>query len=68
MKLKVELSCREDNHQKKYSANIFDGYIFVDEKNILPGCSDKVINFTYQYRPTYDKYSGGKVNTRFSFL
>ena len=45
MEMRVELSCREDNHQKKYQAILLDGNIIVDNDNILPCCSANYLNF-----------------------
>ena len=40
MEMKIELSCREDGHNKKYNAILLGGNIIVDGNNLLPGCSD----------------------------
>lgn len=68
LKLKVELSCREDNHEKKYHGLLMDRNIIVKDENFLPG-ADKVthINFTSDYSEVYDDVSNGVVNTRLRY-
>ena len=65
LKLKVELSCREDDYKQKYKGFFMDRNLVVDENNYLPG-ADKIthIDFTSDYSPAYDHHSKGKVNTR----
>jgi len=65
--LNIKLSCREDNYKKTYDALLIGGNIFVDDKNQLPQCGDKYINFVSDYSITYDHHSKGKVNTRFRY-
>lgn len=67
MKMKIELSCREDNHKKKYSALLIAGNIIVDKNNLLPSCGDSYINFKSQYSPIYSHVSNKLVNTRFTY-
>src|SRR6478609_3991732 len=67
MKLKVELSQREDNHQKKYHATLIDYNIIVDDRNQLPNYVGNFINFVADFSPAYDEFSKGLVNTRFRY-
>jgi hypothetical protein len=66
LKLRVNLSRREDRYQEQYPVTIFDGNIKQGEKK-LPDCDDPYINFESQSRYTYSDESEGLVNTRFEY-
>lgn len=67
MKLKVELSQREDNHSKKYIGFLLNKNIIVDDDNLLPGFTDHYIKFFSDYSPIYTHKSNGIVNTRIRY-